>query len=376
MLYQKTVFDYDSEDVHRMFSAGKLSIKLELAFVLSIWVSIAFPACAADVGELTGFFTGMLANKLSVAFSLKEQQGHISGSYYYLSVGKDIPVQGWVDTQGAIRLDEYGEPGRVTGTWQGRIDNPNRISGTWRSSADRRKSLAFLLERIWSDDVPGEPEHREIISDGIGYRRVPIGKTGIQFPRLTRYRDQKILAVVNREIDKLTGTMRCEDGGDYKVKSAVTYAAKDIVSIYASASYYCGGPYPTNDANISMTFDLRTSRTVGFKDLFKDYEADKGDILRTIFSKQVARAESMARRPGKAPEPGGENVACESEASIFSMESLQDSDFAFNFSKEGLQVQPEWPHAIEACAERVTAPFQALKRFAQPEGILARVMAP
>lgn len=236
--------------------------------------------------------------------------------------------------------------------------------------------IAFSLERAWSEDVPGEPEHREIISDGIGYRKVPIGKIGIQFPKLTRYRDQKIVAAVNQEIDKLTGTMRCEDGGDYEVRSAVTYAAKDIFSIYASASYYCGGPYPTNDANTSITFDLKTGAVVGFKDLFKDYEADKREILRTIFSKQAARAESLASKGGKAAEPGGEGEDCENDASIFSIESLEDSEFAFNFSKEGLQVQPQWPHVIEACAERVTAPFHALKWFARPEGILARVIAP
>lgn len=82
------------------------------------------------------------------------------------------------------------------------------------------------------------------------------------------------MVAVNREIDELMST-QCEDGGDYEIKSAVTYATKDIFSIYASASYYCGGPYPTNDANLSMTFDLKTGRAVSFKDLFKDYEADK-----------------------------------------------------------------------------------------------------
>jgi hypothetical protein len=356
-----------------MFFMNKLSLK-QLVICFSISIIAAFPGFGMDKETLTGFFTGQLGEKLDVAFSLKVRQGHVVGSYYYLKVGEDIPVVGEVDTKGNFKFDEYGKPGKVTGTWQGKIDSANRISGIWKA-ADQKQSLAFSLERTGSNDIPGEPAHREIVSDGIGYRKIAVGKTGVQFPILTRYRNPAIVDAVNREIDRLTSMMRCEEGGDYDVKSFVTYAAKDIFSIYASASYYCGGPYPTNDSNMSVTFDLKTGKLIDFPSLFSNYEADKRAILKIIFSKQMARIESLVSRP-EEKKPPRESEDCQDDASLFSIENLENSDFAFNFSKEGLGVQPQWPHAIEACAEKVTVPFQALQQFARPNGILARVIGP
>ena len=240
-------------------------------------------------------------------------------------------------------------------------------------------SLLWLAGMLCAFAAPGTLDSRQTISDGIGYRKIPVGKTGLQFPRLTQYRDPSIVSAVNREIDQLTATMGCEEqskDNTYEVRSEVTYAAKDIFSIYASASYDCGGPYPTNDNNMSLTFDLKTGKVVAFQDLFKDYEIDKKQILKTIFSKQVAQTGKLATRQGKAKKPGGEEESCENDPSLFGLENLSQSEFAFNFARQGLQVQPQWPHVIEACAIRVTVPFNTLKAFASPTGILARALAP
>jgi hypothetical protein len=243
----------------------------------------------------------------------------------------------------------------------------------------------LLVPVIWFGGVlgvgaaPGEPKQPETVTDGIGYRMVQAPGSAIPFPRLTQYRDRSILRRVNREIGQWVETMTCGEDveeNDYEVRSEVTYAAKDIFSIYASASYYCGGHYPTNDSNMSATFDLKTGKVVNFPDLFRDYEADKKDILKTIFAEQIARAEQAAMRPGKQEERSDGEASCEDVPDLFSLEHLAQSDFAFNFAREGLQVQPEWPHAIEACALRVTAPYATLKKFARPDGILARVGIP
>lgn len=236
-------------------------------------------------------------------------------------------------------------------------------------------SLLWLAGLLCAVAAPSNPDRGETVSDGIGYRKEPVGKTGIQFPRLIQYRDPAIVSAVNREIDQLTSTMGCEEkskDNTYEVRSEVTYATKDIFSIYASASYYCGGAYPTNDSNMSLTFDLKTGKVVAFPDLFKNYEADKKKILKTIFAKQVAQA---ARR-GKTKGAGGKEGSCENDPNLFGLDNLMQSEFAFNFAKQGLQVQPQWPHAVEACALRVTVPFGALKAFASPNGILARAIAP
>ncbi len=205
----------------------------------------------------------------------------------------------------------------------------------------------------------------------IGYQMARVRRTKLMFPRLTRFRDRAVLNSVNRQIDVLTRDLGCEGRGRnnyYKLRSRVEYAAKDVFSIYASAEYFCGGAYPTNDSNISMTFDMKTGKQVKFEELFKNYEADKREILGTIFASLIARAARMA---SGSPNKEGD---CAGEADMYTIDHFESSSYAFNFSKTGLSVQPEWPHVIEACAERVTVPYAKLSKFAAPDGALARVL--
>ncbi|MEJ7709045.1 MAG: hypothetical protein WKF84_04120 [Pyrinomonadaceae bacterium] len=102
---------------------------------------------------------------------------------------------------------------------------------------------------------------------------------------------------VNRQIDKVTREFGCGEAdrnSSFKVRSAVSTLKMRSLSIYATAEYYCGTAYPTNDANSSMTFDLRTGKQVKFEELFKDYESDSQEILKIIFAKQIRSAEKLA----------------------------------------------------------------------------------
>jgi hypothetical protein len=204
----------------------------------------------------------------------------------------------------------------------------------------------------------------------IVYSMARVRRTGIWFPRLVRFGNQAVLRNINRQIDELTAEFGC-DGGDkhsyYKVRARVDYVNKGIFSIYASAAYYCGGTYPTNDSNISLTFDLRTGKQVEFEELFTDYEANKREILRAVFARQVARSERLIRTGSPKEE------TCEGNPDLYSLDNLEDSGFSFNFSRNGLKVQPQWPHVIEACAEIATVPYSRLIKFAAPDGLLARM---
>jgi hypothetical protein len=173
---------------------------------------------------------------------------------------------------------------------------------------------------------------------------------------------------VNRQIDAATKEFTaagCNGKGSYyRVRSRVGYADRDIFSIYASAQYYCGGPYPTNDDNISKTFDLRTGKLVEFSELFRNYEADKQAILKTVFGARIESAERI-KASGRDTDDN-----CDAP---YTMADLEGTTFNYNFSSAGLQIQPSWPHVIEACADIVTIPYGRLQRFAAPEGILSRM---
>lgn len=210
------------------------------------------------------------------------------------------------------------------------------------------------------------------VSDGtIGYAMTQVRGKRIRFPRLTRYRDTTIMRRVNRELDAFTREFGCEKTNRdsyYDVRSAVTYAASDIFSIYASEEYYCGTAYPTNDANNSMTFDLRTGKRVTFEGLFANHTRDSRRILRTIFAKQIANSERLVAANTQGDE-------CDTDPEMFSLAHLESSSFAFHLGANGLVVQPEWPHVIEACAELVTVPYARIRQFAASGGVLARAAA-
>lgn len=236
-------------------------------------------------------------------------------------------------------------------------------------------TISFLLTIGLFAQSPQKPVTKGTAtesSDRIEFQMTSVRNTGLRFPRLTFYPDAQIMREVNRVIDEVTSEFGCDDvppgsRAEFEVTSRVEYATRDILSIYAVESFYCGGNQSRD--NISLTFDLKTGRLVEFEQLFKDYEAEKTDILKIMFASQIARAEKLAAS-GKIKEG-----SCDGDPEIYSLENLENSSFAFNFSKEGLRVQPVgWEQAIAACAERVTVPYEKLKSFAAPDGLLARVL--
>lgn len=211
----------------------------------------------------------------------------------------------------------------------------------------------------------------------LAYRMVK-ERRGVQVPHLTRYSDSKAMAAINRQIDDQLAEVGCSDepwGKDetLKVESAVKLAAKGIFSVYISASYFCG-LYPENNDDRSLTFDLRTGKAVSFEELFRDYREERREILRTIFRRQVEAAERQKGRPTV------ESSSCEDSPELYSTDNLagDDGDLAlptyfFNLASGGLEVEPNWAHALQACAVRVTVPYAQLRKFAAPGGLLERL---
>lgn len=205
----------------------------------------------------------------------------------------------------------------------------------------------------------------------VTYKMVPINDGKSQFPILTEYSDRKILQSVNDQIQTATKDMQCDvntpkDRSFFEVKSKVDYTTNDIFSIYATASYFCASAYPTIDANTSMTFDLKSGKRISFAELFLNYEDNMKNILSVVFAAEIEKANKLlASKPANSD-------GCDSELSLNHI--LENGPyFQYNFTEQGLAVQPEWPHVIAACATRVIVPYANLKPFADPKGILARV---
>ena len=226
-------------------------------------------------------------------------------------------------------------------------------------------ALALLLAAGCTADSPdgagaaGAP-------DAVEVRTVRDDSTGIALPRVALAGRPEVEARVNAALDSLAASLTCGDLSglpadvpetDYEARTRVTHAAHDVLSVNVHASYYCGGPYPTNDANRSVTYDLTTGEAVPFWSLFREGEADRtavAGVLETTL----------------APAAAGVDAGC---ADALTAEALATATIAYALTDTGVLVQPQFPHVIEACAVESEIPYGSLRAFARDGNVLTRV---
>ncbi len=227
-----------------------------------------------------------------------------------------------------------------------------------------------LLTAAGCTDTPADsdaPSNTAASADSVDVRMVREDSTGVEMPRVTLPGKPDVEARVNTSLDSLAASMRCEvyEGGpsaedmSFEARTAVTHAADDVLSVSVHAAYECGGAYPTNDANMSVTYDLTSGEQVSFEGLFRDYDADRAAIAGVLQSTL-------------APTSTGGEEDC---AELFTTEAMQSMSFSYALDEAGVLVQPSFPHVTEACAEEVTIPYASLRPFAADGSVLARVAA-
>lgn len=117
---------------------------------------------------------GTIDGSQAISMWLKIWDGNITGSYYYDNLKKGIPLTGTIQ-DGRILLAEYGEPGKLTGRFEGNIcaraiwDFPQdmapdasqrmaytKVTGYWISPGDSR-ILPWYMEVQYSRIFYGDP---------------------------------------------------------------------------------------------------------------------------------------------------------------------------------------------------------------------------
>jgi hypothetical protein len=199
---------------------------------------------------------------------------------------------------------------------------------------------------------------------------------GFAVPQVVGYRDAAVMDRVNTRLSDMAYEAGCDpeflaqpDAPEtyYDASFSVSYAENDVLSVYLRASWYCGGPYPTNGANHSVTFDMQTGEEVAFADLFDRYVRNRSAIAATIFAEQIQKYDG--------PEDG------QSCNGMYSLRFENDQPTLFSFADdlayriEGGDVvaEPIFPHVIAACAEEGRAPAKSLAKFFGPSSLLSRV---
>ena len=252
------------------------------------------------------------------------------------------------------------------------------ITGLFRSTPARVAFTVFVALLGSAGSVAGRPDAEVIASANeltqkrtVDYRMVPHPVSGVELPRISLPARPAAEQAVNAELESLAGDMMCAsdtpaESRDYDSTVEVTYADNDVLSVEIHASFFCGGAHPVNDANLSVTFDLVTGRSVRFRELFEDYGRDSAKIaeayVATLSADELEGCEDLLSA-------GGDTDGVVNEEDVGALEMY---GFTYTLSPQGLTVQPSFPNVMTACAHPSTIPFAEIRELAAKESILMR----
>jgi hypothetical protein len=187
------------------------------------------------------------------------------------------------------------------------------------------------------------------------------------YPRLVAFPDATVRAKVNALLvgaeahdrkdrsDCLSDlrNSKLQDPEPYNVSIDVTYVTSRYISMQIRRSYNCGGPYPNNGVPDPRTIDLATATDVNWKRIFKPGFLEGDGQLAALYRKRY-------------PSVHGKDADCASAV------NEQPLTFSLHLDKkQGLVVEPDFPHAIQACGDEIGFSPADIAPYVQDAGFLA-----
>jgi hypothetical protein len=181
------------------------------------------------------------------------------------------------------------------------------------------------------------------------------------YPRLTAFPNPSIMAKVNAALAKqeaddrdtrsdcIKSVLEAKDKPDadtYRNDISVAYLSPHYLSVNVVSSYYCGGPYPTDGAEAPLTFDLTTGEAIDWKTLFKPGFLPPDDGEDSAHPSGLAK---IYRARYRKADPADDDCR-----SVIADPSSSFSPTLWLNAKQGLVVQPDFPHVVAACADELS----------------------
>lgn len=230
-----------------------------------------------------------------------------------------------------------------------------------------RASLAFLLAALSTASASSAPPPRIAVAVAPMHSDSAVAR----YPRLTAFPDSVIRAKVNalfakaeaedrKDRDDCLAQARASHAagpGTYEVRIDVGYVTPRYLSMQVRRSYDCGGPYPNNGVPEPRTIDLSTAKDVNWQTIFKP-----GFFGGSGGGQNDGQLAALYRK--RYPSVHGADKDCRAVVDEQPLSFVLRLD-----SKEGLMAEPDFPHAVQACADemafspREIAPFVHDARF-------------
>src|SRR6266436_1244617 len=328
------------------------------------------------------YFRGTIGNNLAIEMTLTRDGDHLTGTYFYPKVGKNINLAGTVDKDGNVELKESDESGKDTGVFKGKwkpaTDSPdpalNEIEGKW-SRPDGTKETAF---QVFQQPIAFNAAVRvtpKVIKEANKAKHYTVDAEYPQIEGDTRFDNfnREARSLITKDVaafktsetseETVTGSETPAETMDstLDIGYEIRYATDDLISVeFTEGSYERGAAHGNSNTTV-VNYDVKNGKKLALADLFNP----KSNFLNVISDYCL---KDLRERSKKDKDAMFDEEMMKSGAS-----PRADNYRAWAITKKGLWITFD-PYAVAPYAagpQHVLVPYSALKVILKPDGTVA-----
>lgn len=304
-----------------------------------------------------------------IEMRLSRDGERVSGTYFYDAIAQNLILDGRINAQGKLTLEEFDASGKQTGKFMCRYEKPEvsnvDVTCDWTKPDGSNQAYVNLNEQQINFTSPWRIAPK-VITDrkynvSASYPQV-IPSSG-SLPSTVENFNHKVAGIVNDSVKEFTQDEPAPSRESYSANYNVLLATDDFVSVEIQ-DYYSGGAHPSVGYR-AVNYDLRADRELQLADLFKPNSAYEEAIRQYCLEAINRRAEELdkeeRKREGRAKQA--------QSAPIVSAEAISEIS-AWAMTPKGLMIYFDFPHVI-AVFDRIFVPYRVVKDLLKPGGVTA-----
>ena len=323
-------------------------------------------------------FRGMI-NGTSFEMHLLREGDKLSGTYFYIKVGKDLNLSGTIDAGGKFSMKETDPSGKATGEWNGTwkeepYESGAALEGSWKKPGQSDgDSLNFYATQQMIELTNGAKLVNKTVKENNKEKRSEISSV---YPELTGVNSpgaQGFNALVKNSVVKMNDAFRkdvaemtAEDvknlPGGVGLSNDVSYdvllVTNDLISISIMDYTFMGGAHGGTSSN-PINYDLKNNRELKLADIFEP----GSNYLKIISDYAIA---DLKPRVGDMSDDEWLSKGAAPEV---------DNYRSWNLTRKGLMVTFDQYQvaAYAAGPQQVIVPYSKLQSVLRKDGVVAEL---
>ena len=328
------------------------------------------------------FFRGTIAGNLAIEMVLLKDGDHLTGTYMYPKIGKDIALTGTIDKNSEVTLTEADETGKQTGIFKGRwqtaYDSPDpnikEIDGKW-SRPDGSKETEFRVAQQPIEFTASVKIVPKVIKENNKEKRYTVDAEYPQIDGDGRFEafNREARNLISKDVAAFKAAETEQKGDEPLDLSAETqnstldagydfrYATDDLISLEWDEGTYSRGAAHGNHLTQVLNYDVKKGKKLALADLF----VDKSKYLTLIANYCMKELKERAKKDDSMFVDQIETGAG----------PRADNYRAWSITKKGLWItfDPYQVAAYAAGPQYILVPYSTLKDIIRPDGPIANI---